>query len=560
MGASVSTLFGWIYWYISPAPRKITPIVDNTPDNTLLLLSAAAQLASLTSRMDDGAGTSVSTFDEETENFMKLSSSSSDDEDELSCALQESYRQHLFEKNRRSIGPARLLVGKKNSYDNLVTQTSAACGTRSSAFSANCRRELGLNHTSVDAYSDAKKVSLNNNYFPNQRKVLDNLRAKIFCVQHLEETDELAIACQEERLYFYKPVGKNERYVKSRTIELTSVGWSVLDVAFNQQGSGFAYCTWKDSIMYCRYLDEHKIQYECINLSIPLVHSSSLAVFSIRFSNPGHEILAGTSDYSIYIFDIETQSRVVSVNQAHDDDVNAVCYADEAGNLIFSGGDDGIVKAWDRRCLREGDNTPVGYFAGHKDGITYIDSRGDSRYLLSNSKDQTIKLWDVRHFSSNEAAEETKRSVSKQNWDYRWQAAPKMIEKPLNGDSSIATLRGHRVLHTLIRAKFSPASTGQRYIYTGCAGGEVVVYDIISGSLKARLSGHQAVVRDVSWSANRNEIVSSSWDGQATCWRYGESNKTTTAESTKRVNPPQLSGRVKKCTRQGTSSTRNRRC
>lgn len=42
------------------------------------------------------------------------------------------------------------------------------------------------------------------------------------------------------------------------------------------------------------------------------------------------------------------------------------------------------------------------------------------------------------------------------------------------GDSSIATLRGHSILHTLVRARWSPARTGNRYIYTGCARGDVV--------------------------------------------------------------------------------------
>lgn len=80
---------------------------------------------------------------------------------------------------------------------------------------------------------------------------------------------------------------------------------------------------------------------------------------------------------------------------------------------------------WDRRTLNESNPRPVGVLAGHMDGITYIDSKGDSRYLLSNSKDQSIKLWDVRVFSSEDAQEFTRKVVSEQNWDYRWQKAPK---------------------------------------------------------------------------------------------------------------------------------------
>lgn len=42
----------------------------------------------------------------------------------------------------------------------------------------------------------------------------------------------------------------------------------------------------------------------------------------------------------------------------------------------------------------------VGVLEGHLEGITFIDSFGDGQYFISNSKDQTIKLWDIRKMSS----------------------------------------------------------------------------------------------------------------------------------------------------------------
>jgi WD repeat-containing protein 23 len=88
-------------------------------------------------------------------------------------------------------------------------------------------------------------------------------------------------------------------------------------------------------------------------------------------------------------------------NLAHDDDINAVCFGDDGSHILLSGADDGLVKVWDRRTMGEfGCAKPVGVFAGHRDGITFIDSRGDDKYFLSNSKDQTIKVWDIRHFST----------------------------------------------------------------------------------------------------------------------------------------------------------------
>lgn len=59
------------------------------------------------------------------------------------------------------------------------------------------------------------------------------------------------------------------------------------------------------------------------------------------------------------------------------------------------------------------------------DGITYIDPKGDSRHLITNSKDQSIKLWDIRQFSPATGQANTRQAVLDQNWDYRWQRVPK---------------------------------------------------------------------------------------------------------------------------------------
>lgn len=83
----------------------------------------------------------------------------------------------------------------------------------------------------------------------------------------------------------------------------------------------------------------------------------------------------------------------------------------------------------------------------------------------------------------------------------------------MEGDCSVLTLRGHSVLHTLVRARFSPEHTGKRYVYTGCGRGNCVVYDIYTGQTKKVFRGHRSVVRDVGWSPTENEIICASWDG-----------------------------------------------
>ena len=66
----------------------------------------------------------------------------------------------------------------------------------------------------------------------------------------------------------------------------------------------------------------------------------------------------------------------------------------------------------------------------------------------------------------------------------------------------------------MLRCHFSPMNnTGQKYIYTGCANGRVIIYDLHTGDIVSELTGHQACVRDVSWHGDQLNLVSSSWDG-----------------------------------------------
>lgn len=53
-------------------------------------------------------------------------------------------------------------------------------------------------------------------------------------------------------------------------------------------------------------------------------------------------------------------------------------------------GADCLCKVWDRRALKGG--KPVGVLVGHLEGITHVSSKRDGRYLITNSKDQSIKV------------------------------------------------------------------------------------------------------------------------------------------------------------------------
>ena len=106
-----------------------------------------------------------------------------------------------------------------------------------------------------------------------------------------------------------------------------------------------------------------------------------------------------------------------------------------------------------------------------------MSAKGDGRYVVSNGKDQTARLWDLRCISDeeDERIRLDRKDYGIPGWDYRQStyARPSFTEHP--HDASVMKYRGHAVLRTLIRCNFSPLSTGQQYIYSGSSDGKIHV-------------------------------------------------------------------------------------
>lgn len=270
---------------------------------------------------------------------------------------------------------------------------------------------------------------------------------------------------------------------------------------------------------------------------------SDFGIWSLRFSGDGRRLVAGATEGKIVVYDIESRTALHSFD-GHDADVNAVCFADSSSpHIVYSGSDDKILKVWDTRSM--GGDREVGAFVGHIEGLTYIDSKGDGRYILSNGKDQSMKLWDLRMVMSRhdyKTMTPDPRS-GPSGFDYRWGAYDEHDWYADRNDNSLVTFRGHRVLRTLIRCHFSPpGSTNSRYVYSGSEDGKVYVWnmdatlagkiDVQSATENSRppmrgfhhmwhddgddegdTSAWKTCVRDASWHPSAPIIVASAWNG-----------------------------------------------
>lgn len=342
-----------------------------------------------------------------------------------------------------------------------------------------------------------ERCKINNLFLPNQsERALIRLDAKVFCGTFNREGNRFLTGSQDQEIRIFDST--TAHYKQLNHINAKHVSWCILDIAFSPDGQYFAYSSWADCMHICPIGGSDE-DIRCMNLD---TNVNRFGTFSLAFSNNGKEVISGGSDANVYIFDRERNERVFKMHVRNDGastDVNSVGFVDESSHLFYSGSDDACIKVWDRRCLNENSPEASGMLLGHIDGITYIDSKNDGRYLISNSKDQSIKLWDMRKFSPKEAESNVRASLQSRTWDYRWDKVPKAckyyqrnifaffyllrylqildynVTKPIDGDTSVVTFKGHRIQKSLIRAKFSPAATtGQRYIYTGCSTGRLI--------------------------------------------------------------------------------------
>lgn len=112
-----------------------------------------------------------------------------------------------------------------------------------------------------------------------------------------------------------------------------------------------------------------------------------------RRGNP-QLFLSGSDDGSAKIWDQRWKRSVHTCQEKYQ--ITSVCFSDQA-DLIFTAGIDNVVRVRDCRTYK------VLYtLSGHADSVTGLSLSHDGSYLLSNSMDQTLRMWDVRPFAPEE--------------------------------------------------------------------------------------------------------------------------------------------------------------
>jgi WD40 repeat protein len=111
---------------------------------------------------------------------------------------------------------------------------------------------------------------------------------------------------------------------------------------------------------------------------------------SVAFSPDGKQIVSGSHDKTIRLWNAELGEMIGQPLRGHSDEVNSVAFSPD-GKRIISGSADDTIRLWDVG-LGEATGEPL---RGHSDTVISVSFSPDGRRIVSSSTDKTIRLWDA---------------------------------------------------------------------------------------------------------------------------------------------------------------------
>ncbi|MEM9271708.1 MAG: hypothetical protein AAGA80_01920 [Cyanobacteria bacterium P01_F01_bin.143] len=219
------------------------------------------------------------------------------------------------------------------------------------------------------------------------------------------------------------------------------------------------------------------------------------------------------TDVQSVLYQAVQNSREKDDLTGHQDAVWSVAISSD-GKSIVSGSKDNTVKLWDIANQSE-----VHPFTGHQDAVWSVAISSDGKYLVSGSWDNTVKLWDIDNkslvhtFSGHQGAVWSV-AISSDGKSIVSGSDDKTIKLwDIDNKSLVHTFSGHQesVLSVAI-------SDDGKSIVSGSYDKTIKLWDIDNKSLVHTFSGHQRSVLSVVISSDGKSIVSGSYDKTIKLW------------------------------------------
>ncbi|KAF4670643.1 U5 small nuclear ribonucleoprotein [Perkinsus chesapeaki] len=272
-----------------------------------------------------------------------------------------------------------------------------------------------------------------------------------------------------------KPLEANRRSkLKAPTMLLTGHEADVFCCDFSADGANLASGGFDKNILVW------KVYGDCDNWCILKGHDN--AVLEVHWSSTEpNKIVSCSADKSLALWDVEEGRRIKKL-RGHGAVVNSCQITRRGVPLVVSGGDDGTldnqILSMDIRNM-DSDQNVIELGPEHDDSITGLSVSNDGNFLLSNSMDKSVKLWDIRPF----VAHDSQRLIHH-------------FTRGVQHDSE----------RNLLRVHWSP---DDQYFTTGNAKRVVNVWDVRSREILYTLPGHTGSVNEVCFHPTESYVIAS---------------------------------------------------
>ncbi|KAH8499887.1 hypothetical protein H0E87_015217 [Populus deltoides] len=320
------------------------------------------------------------------------------------------------------------------------------------------------NYSGRGRFSSADSCHVLSRYLPvNGPCTVDQLDSRTYVSQFSDDGTLFVAGCQGSHIRIYN-VDKGWKVKKD--ILAKSLRWTITDACLSPNQHYLVYAS-LSPVVHIVNIESAATEslanvteiHDGLNFSGNDDDDDDFGIFSVKFSTDGRELVAASSDNSIYIYDLEANScsleflhislmltwyvlwMKLAISYILEVMITAVSLQlphCRSSRIFITGAL--VATVWDRRCFIS-KGKAAGVLMGHLEGITFIDSHGDGR-------------------------------------------------------------------------------TGQKYIYTGSSDCSVYIYDVVSGALVATLDHHEGLVRDCRWHPFYPMIVSYSRDCVLARWEF----------------------------------------
>lgn len=237
----------------------------------------------------------------------------------------------------------------------------------------------------------------------------------------------------------------------------------ITDIRFSQDDQNIYGSSADGSISYYNTHSSKKVRKLMADVKV---------INSIDVSKKGTEcVISASNSGTVKIFDVREKEAVKTFPNQYP--VLAVCFGFDY-TTFCTGGIDNIIRVWDTRLEK-----PVRELEGHSDSITSLSISHEGSFLLSNSMDNSMKVWDLKTNS-----------------------ASKVHLKSYTGHM-------HGLEKNLIRGGFN---YNGHLVSCGSSDGKVRIWDSNRRTVLLTLGGHEGCANQVIFSPNNDIVASCSAD------------------------------------------------